>query len=204
MRRAFTLATTHGPLPCYLALPEEARAVVVLAGVPFDPHLPALEEVLVQHRLAALTPELLSIQETHFPDSVHNVPLLTERLLHILTFAERDGDTNGLPVGIFATAPLAPAAVRAAAHRDTLVGAVVCHGGVIDLAGLQSLELISAPLLMLFPEADELAPKTFQRAAPHLACAWQTLPLAAGSPGHEAAAAWFATHLRGTENVSAP
>ena len=193
MKRAVTLATPHGPLPCTLTLPEAPVGLALLATPPDGP-VPALAETLHAQQLAVLTPELLSPREQHFPDTLHNVSLLTERLLLALEFADRDGDTAGLPVGIYASAPLAPAAIRAAARRDAQVAALVCHGGVIDLAGLQYLELLAVPLLMVFDAEDGVGPPAFRRATPHLHGYWQELRLAPGETGFTAVARWFQAH----------
>lgn len=191
MKRSLTLPTAHGPLPCSLDLPENPAGVALLATLPGAEGIATLEAMLMERQLAVLLPETLSAREQHFPDTIHNVALLTERLLQALEFADRDGDIAGLPIMIHASAPLAPAAVRAAARRDAQVAALVCHGGVIDLAGLQYLELLSAPLLMLFPADDALAPAAFHRAAPHLRCRWEEQHLAAGDPGFAATLRWF-------------
>jgi hypothetical protein len=61
--------------------------------------------------------------------------------------------------------PVAPAAIRAAAQRDTQVRAVACHGGLIDRAGAQALELLIAPLLMLIDADDDTAFAAYRRAA---------------------------------------
>lgn len=196
MRRADTLATPHGPLPFYLAQPNDPAGGLVLLGMlPGDPRAPVLEATLLERGLAVLTPHLLSNSEMQFPDSVHNVPLLTERILHLLEFAGRDGDTLDLPVGIYGAGPLTPAAVRAAARRDTQVKAVACHGGIVDLAGLQYLETLTAALLMVFAADDDHGPVAFQRAAKHLACAWESATLAPGASDHEPVTDWFARHL---------
>lgn len=195
MRRTVNLATAHGPLPVHLALPGRVGGVIVLAGLPEDPATALLEETLLRHELAVLTPELLSSRDLHFPDHLHNVPLLAERLLQALAFADRDGDTEGLPVGIHATAPLAPPALRAAAQRDAQVRALACRGGLIDLAGLQYLELLAAPLLMLFAADDETGPAAFRRAAAHLNAPWETRQLASEDDGVAMAAHWLAARV---------
>lgn len=196
MRRAETLATPHGPLPFYLTEPEApARGIVLLALLPGDPRAPVLEATLLEAELAVLTPHLVSAAELGFPDSVHNVPLLTERILHLLEFAGRDGDTLELPVGVYGTGPLTPAAVRAAARRDAQVRAVACHGGIVDLAGLQYLETLSAPLLMVFAADDDHGPVAFKRASTHLTCPWESAILEPGALDTAPVTAWFARHL---------
>lgn len=196
MRRAETLATPHGPLPLYLSAPDAPpRGLVLLALLPGDPRVPVLESALLTAGMAVLTPHLLSAAELNFPDSVHNVPLLTERILHLLEFATKDGDTLDLPVGLYGTGPLTPAAVRAAARRDVQVRAVVCHGGIVDLAGLQYLETLSAPLLMVFAAEDDHGPTAFRRASTHLTCPWESAVLIPGALDAEPVTAWFARHL---------
>lgn len=195
MTRTVTLPTTHGALPVHLVLPGRIAGVVVVAATPGVTELTPLEETLLRHDLAVLTPELLTSRDLHFPDHLHNVPLLSERLLQVLAFADHDGDTAELPVGIHACAALAPAALRAAAQRDAQVRALVCHGGIIDLAGLQYLELLAAPLLMLFEPEDELGQTSFQRAAPHLGAPWETRQLASGDDGVALAAHWLAARV---------
>lgn len=195
MKRALDLSTAHGPLPIHLALPGHCVGIVVVAAAPGDPATPALEEVLLRHDLAVLTPDLLSPRDLLFPDHLHNVPQLAERLLQVLAFIDRDGDTAELPVGIHASAALAPAALRAAAQRDAQVRALACHGGIVDLAGLQYLELLSAPLLMLFPAGDDTSPAAFRRAARHVSAPCETQQLAMGDDGVDMAAHWLAARV---------
>ena len=106
-----------------------------------------------------------------------------------------DGDMQDLPLGIFASGDIAPAAIRAAAQRDTQVKVVAGHGGIIDRAGLQGLNLLVAPLSMLFDADDTIGQTAYQRAASHLNCIHEMHVLNPGEDPVMRVAAWFSLHL---------
>jgi len=197
MNRSFNLQTPHGPLHGQLELPEHPRGLILLARA----HHAAVDTViaanLAARGYAILAMELLSTQETHFADATQNVPRLAQRMLDILDLIRQDGDMQELPLGIFATGDSTPAAIRAAAQRDTQVKALACHGGLIDRAGLQALDLLVAPLLMLFDTDDEFGPQAFRRAAAHLHGVHETRRLDVAEDPILRVAAWFSLHLRG-------
>lgn len=193
MNREISLATHHGPLHGHLTVPLAARGLVLVARTASG-EADVGHELPIRH-LAVLDVPLLTSQETPFPDAAHNVPLLAERLVEILNFIRIDGDTEALPLGIFASGHGTPAALRVAALRDAQVKALACHGGLVDLAGLQNLRLLAAPLLVLADADDAAAQTAFQRAAVHLAAPHrlQHLQPGEGPGGH--VAAWFGEHL---------
>ena len=113
---------------------------------------------------------LQSLITTNLPDLQENEirpgALLTPQGKILFDFLiRRDGDMEVLPLAIFATGDTSPAAIRAAAQRDTQVQALACHGGLIDRAGLEALKYLSAPLLMLFDAEDRIGPLAAERAA---------------------------------------
>lgn len=195
MNRDIAFTTPHGRLDGLLSIPENPGGLVVVALLHPAAHAPALPAALAERHLASLSLELLTAQELQFPDSAHNVPLLADRLLHAIDLLARDADTAELPVGIYAEASVTPAAIRVAARRDKQVHALVCHGGIADLAGLQYLELLGAPLLMLVAQDDAAAAGAFRRAAGHLACLHALERLQGGELPAPRAAAWFDRHL---------
>lgn len=196
MNRSLSLHTPHGPLHGQLDIPDHPRGLVLLARS----HHAAVDTViaanLAARGYAILAMELLSSQETHFADATQNVPRLAQRLLNILDLIRHDGDMQDLPLAIYASGDSTPAAIRAAAQRDTQVRALACHGGLIDRAGLQALDLLVAPLLMLFDLDDEFGPPAFQRAAGHLNGAHETHRLDVAEDPILRVAAWFSLHLR--------
>lgn len=192
MIRHIALHTTHGSLHGQLSLPEQPRALILIAHshrIPEDAYtVSAFEE----QGYAVLVIDLLTMHELQFVDATQNIPRLTQRLLDILDLIRNDGDVQELPLGIYANGDTAPAAVRCAAQRDVQVRALVCHGGLIDRAGLQSLELMQAPLLMIVDHDDVLTPTSFQRAASHIGGMHETATLNQGDNPLSLAVRWFA------------
>ena len=90
--------------------------------------------------------------------------------------------------------------MRVAAQRDKDIGALVCHGGLVDLAGLQYLKVLQAPLLFFADIEDILAARNLQRAKAYLPgiVEMERLPtpsdLAAGFAA-EHTTRWFERHL---------
>lgn len=193
--REFNFHTERGPLHASLAIPETAQGLVVIAQLHPTPLDRVINATLGSRHWGILSMSMLTPQEAHYPDAMHNVPLLTQRLIDGLDLLRRNADTENLPVGLFASAHVAPAAIRAAAQRDQQVRAVVCHGGVVDLAGLQALKLISAPLLMLFDADDPYGRPAFLRATAYLNCVHEARTLAPAENPSSHVAAWFALHL---------
>ena len=64
------------------------------------------------------------------------------------------GELQTLPIGLYAANATSPVAVRVAAQRDHDIAAIVCRGGLIDLAGMLYLRSLESPLLMLVEETD--------------------------------------------------
>jgi hypothetical protein len=57
-------------------------------------------------------------------------------------------------MGLCAANATSPVAVRVAALRDHDIAAIVCRGGLIDLAGMLYLHSLESPLLLLVEETD--------------------------------------------------
>lgn len=132
------------------------------------------------------------------------LPLLTERLLAVVARLRRElapPPLPPLPFGLVADDGMTPVAVRVAAQRDHDVRALVCQGGLIDLAGLQYLRLLNTPLLFLATADDERAIANLRQAQPAIGCVCQLRTLAAAgedSDDEERIAGivdWFDQHL---------
>lgn len=197
MNRFITLQTPHGSLHGQLNLPDNPRGLVVIARAHHAAEDATISSSLAEFGCATLTMELLTAQEVQFPDATQNVPRLTQRLIDILDMTRKDGDMEALPLAIFTSGDVAPAAIRAAAQRDRLVRAVACHGGLIDRAGAQALDLLVAPLLLLL-ETDDLVGKTaYQRATSHLGGGHAMQLVEIGEDPAALAATWFLGHFSG-------
>jgi dienelactone hydrolase len=191
MIRHIALHTPHGSLHGQLERPDDPRGLIVLAR---SHHLPidtTISANLAARGYAILAMELLTAHELQFVDATQNVPRLTQRLIDILDLARHDGDMQELPLCIFASGEIAPAVIRAAAQRDTLVRAVACHGGLIDRAGAQALDLLNAPLLMLIDADDDTAFAAYRRAATHLRCVHEMQVTEIGESPENRVAIWF-------------
>ena len=197
MNRYITLQTPHGSLHGQLELPDNPRGLVLIARAHHATADAAISSCFAEFGYATLIMELLTAHEMQFADATQNVPRLAQRLVDILDMSRNDGDMLALPLAIFTTGDVAPAAIRAAVQRDTLVKALACHGGLIDRAGAQALDLLIAPLLMLFDAADPIGKTAYQRAASHLACVHDYQVVAIGEDPAKPVATWFLRHLSG-------
>ncbi|HLO61988.1 MAG TPA: hypothetical protein VK165_03390 [Azonexus sp.] len=195
MIRHIALHTPHGSLHGQLDRPQHSRGLILIARAHRIADDDSLAASLAAEGYAVLAMDLLTADELHFVDATQNVPRLAQRLLDILDLIRHDGDTQNLPLAIYANGDAAPAAIRCAAQRDTQVKALACHGGLIDRAGLQSLQLLVAPLLMIFEPDDALSPAAYQRAAAYLGGVHQEVMLEVGEHPVASVAGWFARHL---------
>lgn len=195
MNRHITRHTPHGSLRGCLERPELPSCLILIVR----PHLgtadTAMASELAMRGCAVFVTELLSASEIGFADATQNVPRLTQRLIDVLDLIRSDGDMEQLPLGIFATGDIAPAAIRAAAQRDSQVDAVACHGGLIDRAGGQALDLLLAPLLVLHDADDAAGLTASRRATGHLHNDHEIRTLRPGDAALTEAADWLIHRL---------
>ena len=200
----------HAALHGQLALLPEAPGIVVLAyaAAALDTREQVLAGILRHAGLSTLCIDLVAHEEEHYPDVHNNVPLLARRLIDVLDLIKNRmlmGELRPLPIGVYAVHATSPVAVRVAAQRDHDISALVCRGGLIDLAGVLYLHTLEAPLLQLVEEHDAAHAASARRAQQELKCpnSLQTIPEIgfdiAGSPGFEAEARattqWFLEHF---------
>ena len=151
----------HGQLHGSLALLPNAHGIVVLAHTlqALDHRDGALAAELNDAGYSTLNADLLPHEEERFPDVQHNVPLLARRLLAFLGtlhHAVQTGEIPAQPIGLFGANATTPVVVRVAAQRDHDIGAVICRGGMIDLAGILYLHTLNSPLLLLHEQSDTM------------------------------------------------
>lgn len=196
MKRDIILQTAAGKLFGQLSGEDEKRGLILLP----KPHRIAAHdseaEIFRQRGHAVLAIELLSEREMHYADATQDVARLSARLLDVLDLIQRDGDMSGQACAIHASADIVPAALRAAARRDRQVQALCACGGLIDRAGVEALQSLRAPLLMLFSDDDPLPEAAWERALRHLSCPAEARRLQAGENPATPALAWFAPRLK--------
>jgi putative phosphoribosyl transferase len=206
-----SIHTEHGPLHGRLAPLAGASCLIVLAhaGATPEAHDDALAARLRQAGMATLVIDLLTHQEERFADVHNNVPLLAKRLLDCLTLIKRqmqNDEMPTLPIGLCAADSTSPVVIRVAGLRDNDIAAVVCRGGLIDLAGALYLRSLTSPLLVLLGQSDATLLASNQRALKEVACTkllaiiQETTSSFASSGAFDAAASkvtdWFGAHCR--------
>ena len=199
-------ARLHGQLSLHPAAP--GLAVLAYAAPALDAREHVLAGILRHAGLSTLAIDLIAREEEHYPDLHNNVPLLARRLVDVLDLIKTRmlmGELQTLPFGLCAAHATSPVAVRVAALRDHDIAAVVCRGGLIDLAGLLYLRTLEAPLLQLVEENDAAQLAAARRAQKELQALSTVRAIPeigfeiAGSAGFEAAARettqWFCKHF---------
>ncbi len=154
-----SVSSEHGLLHGELALLPEAPGIIVLthATQALDGRDHLLAGLFRHAGFSTLSVDLLARQEEHFSDVHNNVPLLAKRLLDFLELIKTRmllGELREQAIGLCAANHTSPVAVRVAAQRDHDITALVCRGGLIDLAGMLYLRSLKSPLLLLFEEND--------------------------------------------------
>jgi hypothetical protein len=170
-----SIHSEHGLLHASLALLPDARGIVVLAhsATTLDARDDLLAGIFRHAGLSTLSIDLLARQEEHFADVHNNVPLLAKRLLDFLGLIKNRmllGEIRTQAIGLCAANATSPVAVRVAALRDHDIAAVVCRGGLIDLAGMLYLRSLASPLLLLLEESDTQHIASNQRALKEVHC----------------------------------
>lgn len=190
--RDLALITPHGSLHGQLLLPAAPRALVLMLSTHHTPGDAVALQAWTEHGYAALGMELLTLREIQFADASQNIPRLTERALQILDLIRRDAELQALPLHVFAHGNAIPAAIRAAARRDSQIRRLICHGGRPDQAGREALELLNAPTCALLDAGDEATTQAWQRAATYLSEACTILTLRPGDDPVALACDWLA------------
>jgi putative phosphoribosyl transferase len=83
-----------------------------------------------------------------------NINLLAKRLVSITDWILENTDTKSFIVGYFGASSGTAAAILAAAQRPDSIGAIVSRSGRPDLAGLNYLSKVKAPILLIVGGKD--------------------------------------------------
>jgi hypothetical protein len=188
-----SIRSERGLLYGELALLPASPGLVVLAHAVTaeEPGDLPLAGQLRQAGLSTLAVELVAQQEERFPDVHNNVPLLARRLTDFLGLLRNRmlmRELREQPIGLFAADAASPAAVRVAALRDHDIAAVVCRGGLVDLAGVLYLRSLQSPLLLLVDKNDERCIAGNRRALEKISCRRELKLIPAAGPDATSAA----------------
>lgn len=154
-----SITSEHGLLHGELAMQPHSPGIVVLAhaAMALDGRDKRLADQFRHAGLSTLSIDLLAHQEEHFPDIHNNIPLLSRRLIGFLGLLKNRmsmGELQTQPIGLCAANDTTPVVARVASLRDHDIAAIVCRGGLIDLAGMLYLRSLESPLLLLIEEND--------------------------------------------------
>lgn len=146
-----------------LSLPADAAGIVIFAHGSGSSRLSsrnrAVAEVFQHAGLATLLLDLLTEREERTDvltaEFRFDIPLLADRVVGAIEWAQAHAPTAPLPVGLFGASTGAAAALIAAAQRPSIVRAVVSRGGRPDLAE-GSLDVVSAPTLLIVGGRDDV------------------------------------------------
>ena len=170
-----SIPSEHGLLHGELGELPQSPGIIVLAhaAATLDRKDMLLAGQFRRSGLSTLSVDLTAHQEEHFPDVLNNVPLLARRLVDFLGLLKNRMLMGGLrqqPVGLFAANATSPVVIRVAALRDHDIAAIVCRGGLIDLAGVLYLRALESPLLLLEEDSDAAHLASNRRAFQEITC----------------------------------
>lgn len=124
-----------------------------------SPRNRAVAEVLQHGQLGTLLLDLLTEDEDRTDAATaefrFDIPLLADRLVGVIDWAQAHPQTSPLAVGVFGASTAAAAALIAAARRSQIVRAVVSRGGRPDMAE-ESLDVVAAPTLLIVGGRDDV------------------------------------------------
>jgi putative phosphoribosyl transferase len=210
---AVTIDTDGVTLPGDLALPEEARGVVVFAhgsgSSRLSPRNLAVATGLTEAGFGTLLFDLLTGEEDRLDarNAAYrfDIALLARRLTGVIDWLEGQEPVRGLPRGLFGASTGAAAALVTAADRPGQVRAVVSRGGRPDLAGA-ALAAVVAPVLLIVGGLDTHVLRLNEDAQRELQAVSDLAVVAGASHLFEEpgamdqvtvlAAAWFTRYLR--------
>jgi dienelactone hydrolase len=156
-----------------LFIPEKATGIVLFShgsgSSRLSPRNNFVAEVIQQEGLATLLFDLLTEKEDRIYENRFEIELLTERLIAVTNWVLRNPETKGLHPGYFGASTGAASALMAAAHFGDQIKSIVSRGGRPDL-GMQNIEKVKAPTLLIVGGTDDLVIQLNQKAFEKLQC----------------------------------
>jgi putative phosphoribosyl transferase len=141
-----------------LTVPPKVRGMVVFShgsgSGRFSPRNNYVAEVLNRANIATLLLDLLTEEEDLIYENRFNINLLTQRLMSVVDWVQREPPLANLAIGLFGASTGAASALKAAATlgREE-IAAVVSRGGRPDLAQ-EVLGEVTSPTLLIVGGED--------------------------------------------------
>jgi len=140
-----------------LSVPPKAKGIVLFAhgsgSSRFSPRNNFVAKVLQIANIGTLLIDLLTEKEDEIYETRFDIELLTQRLVAVIHWLQKDLETKNLPIGLFGASTGAAAALKAAARSGQKIKAVVSRGGRPDLA-IDELPIVACPVLLIIGGRD--------------------------------------------------
>lgn len=157
-----------------LAIPAKAQGLVLFVhgsgSSRFSPRNNFVARELRNAGLGTLLIDLLTRTEDQDYERRFDIPLLTQRVLHVSDWLRAQPEAKHLALDYFGASTGAAAALRAAAAPGSKVNAVVSRGGRPDLAGAQALAQVRCPVLLIVGGNDDVVIELNRQAHARLTC----------------------------------
>lgn len=156
-----------------LYIPPEAKAIIVFShgsgSSRFSTRNQQVAAYLRGKNFGTLLLDLLTPEEDNLYQNRFNIELLTKRLTGATEWLERVPAAKNCRIGYFGASTGAASALQAAAGLEQ-VGAVVSRGGRPDLASLNALKAVKAPVLCIVGSLDTEVLELNKQALKELRC----------------------------------
>jgi len=156
-----------------LDVPEDAPGIVVFAhGSGSSRHSPRnnyVAEVIRNRGLGTLLFDLLTEEEDRIRVNRFDIDLLTDRLIAATDWLREREAEREPTLGLFGSSTGAAAALRAAAHMNDEINAIVSRGGRVDMAS-EVFREVDSPALLIVGGADTDVLKLNREAEAGLQC----------------------------------
>lgn len=135
-----------------LAIPKNSKGVVLFAhgsgSSRLSPRNNFVAQKLQQAGIGTLLIDLLTEDEDKIYETRFDITLLTERLIDITHWLQKQPEAKDLSLGLFGASTGAAAALAVAAKLGAKIKAVVSRGGRPDLA-MDVLDKVTSPTLLI-------------------------------------------------------
>lgn len=156
-----------------LMIPNDAFGIVVFShgsgSSRFSSRNTFVAQFIREHHLGSLLFDLLTEEEDQDYEKRFDIALLTQRLIEVTQWLQKNEATKMLPIGYFGASTGAASALGAAAYFGSLIKAVVSRGGRPDLA-FNALPSVTAPTLFVVGGRDSEVIDLNQFAYENLSC----------------------------------
>lgn len=156
-----------------LNIPDDAESLVIFShgsgSSRFSKRNIHVANLLNQSKIATLLTDLLTTEEDEIYENRFDIDLLTQRLIEVTNFVAQLPDLKNLPIGYFGASTGAASAIKAAAHLNDSIYAVVSRGGRADLADTD-LKFVKAPTMLIVGSLDGIVVELNKQAYKFLQC----------------------------------